>query len=70
MNSFVDAPVWQFLEEVVDVFEEPGLQFQEGTLEMIQPVPAEFISSDELQNWKSAPQRKTQFVKEVAVMTQ
>ena len=70
-------PVRQFLEEVVDVFDEPGLQPQEGTLEVIQPIPAECISSDEAPDLEECAtgimqlvQRKTQFVKEVAVVTQ
>ena len=77
LEQFVDAPVRQFLEEVVDVFEDPCLQLQGGTLEVIQPISAEFISSDEAPELEECAtliiqlvHRKTQFVKEVAVTTQ
>ena len=46
-EQFVDAPVQQTLEEVVDVFDEPSPQLQEETLDVIQPIPTEHMSVDE-----------------------
>ena len=45
----------RILEEVVDVFDEPGPQLQEETLDVIQPIPAERISVDEAPELKHAP---------------
>ena len=59
LEQFVDAPVRQFLEEVVDVFDEPCHQLQEGTLEVIQPIPAECISGDEAPELEQLVQRIT-----------